>query len=55
MYNTCKSTHLGRLIVNNKDTMKKLGVYKMYRKDCKAVYIGGSGRNIETRTKEHKR
>jgi hypothetical protein len=50
--------NLGKILVNNKDKISKLdrsGVYKINCKDCPAVYIGQSGRNIKTRIKEHKK
>ena len=50
--------NLGWILINNKgkiDKMHKSGVYKINCKDCPAVYVGQSGRNIETRVKEHKR
>lgn len=46
-YNTLKNTK------QRTDILEKNGVYKLTCNDCKAVYIGETGRNFKTRIKEH--
>lgn len=44
------------MLSNAKDkieTLEKNGVYKLYCQDCKSVYVGETGRKLETRIKEH--
>lgn len=48
---------LSNIFYNAKEKPKKLkhsGVYKIKCPDCESFYIGQTGRNIETRLKEHK-
>lgn len=48
---------LGKLIKNNKTKNKKgakCGVYKLKCGSCPKIYIGQTGRNFNTRIKEHK-
>ena len=49
-------TSLSRELINNKhklDRMEKSGVYKMFCDECDSVYIGQTGRDFQTRKKEH--
>ncbi|CAH2094625.1 unnamed protein product [Euphydryas editha] len=48
--NTLKNICNGKDKVNNK---QKSGIYKLECSDCKATYIGQTGRKFETRYKEH--
>lgn len=53
---TVNKQNIGKILVNNKtkiDKLNKSGVYKINCEDCAAVYIGQTGRNINTRVKEH--
>lgn len=48
--------NLGRLLVNNKlgdHKENRSGVYEVKCKECDAIYVGQSGRNISIRIKEH--
>lgn len=47
------SSNLGR-VLDKIITRKKLFVHKINFKDSNALYIGHSGRNIESSIKEHK-
>lgn len=50
------SNRLSNLIFNVKDkpnNYKKSGVYKLKCNECNGCYIGQTGRNFETRFKEH--
>lgn len=50
--------NIGKMLVNNKektDKLQKTGVYKLSCKDCDAIYIGQTGRNIKKRIDEHKK
>jgi hypothetical protein len=52
------TNNVGTMLINGKDkipTLEKSGVYQINCKDCQAIYVGQSGRNIKTRLNEHKR
>lgn len=50
--------NLGKYLANskieNKDKLSHSGVYQIQCDDCDAIYIGQTGRNFNTRLKEHK-
>lgn len=51
-----KTNNSLRQICNGKDKLennKKAGIYKLICDECNAVYIGQTGRNFQTRYKEH--
>ena len=48
------STVKNILVKNNFTKQEEAGVYSIPCKDCPLVYIGETGRNVETRLKEHK-
>lgn len=48
------STVKNMLVKNNFTKQENVGVYSIPCKDCSLVYIGETGRNVETRLKEHK-
>ncbi|CAK1596620.1 unnamed protein product [Parnassius mnemosyne] len=56
VYVAFKTNNSLRNICNSKDKLdirQKSGVYKLVCDECHAVYVGQTGRNFETRYKEH--
>lgn len=52
----CTTIRVNKKEVNNKykvNGRKKSNMYKIYCKDFNGVYVGHSGRNIETRLMKH--